>query len=70
MLFLSRKNVQLAIDPIVHESYGSNRFSNNIDGDIALLKLAEKINLDIYTPACLPPLKANYTGQTGTVYGG
>ena len=37
--------------------------------DIALLKLKEKVDLSIYTPACLAPTDADYTGQTASVYG-
>jgi hypothetical protein len=66
-LLISRKNVQLAIDPIIHESYGSPAGSSN---DIALLKLAERVDLAAYPPACLPTIDADYTGQTGSVYGG
>ena len=56
----------LEIDPIVHEDYGSPKSSSN---DIALLKLAEPVDLNIYTPACLAALDADYTGQNGRVYG-
>ena len=61
-----RKNVRLAIDPIVHEDYQSGVQYNN---DIALLKLAEEVDTDIHTPACLAPADADYTGQNGRVYG-
>ena len=54
------------MDPIVHESYDSPYTSSN---DIALLKLAEKVDLNIYTPACLPELNTDFTGKTGSVYG-
>ena len=64
---LCRKNVKLALDPIVHESYKSPKTESN---DIALLKLAEDIDLTTYTPACLPTSGADYTGQNGRVYGG
>jgi len=62
----NRKNVRLAIDPIVHEDYQSGVQYNN---DIALLKLAEDADTDIHTPACLSPADADYTGQKGRVYG-
>ena len=62
-----RKNVMLALDPIVHESFRSPKKDSN---DIALLKLAEDIDLTTYTPACLPASGADYTGQNGRVYGG
>ena len=50
---------------IVHLSYVPGRFIN----DIALLKLAEIVDLTIYTPACLPTVNKDYTGQTSWVYG-
>ena len=56
----------LAMDPIVHESYKSPKANSN---DIALLKLAEDVDLTTYTPACLPASGADYTGQNGRVYG-
>ena len=34
-----------------------------------LLKLAEDVDLTVYTPACLPQPDEDYTGQTGNVYG-
>jgi len=37
--------------------------------DIALLYLAEEIDLNIHTPACLPHSGRDYTGETGSVYG-
>ena len=56
----------LAIDPIVHEDY---HWPLPMSNDIALLKLAEPVDLNIYTPACLAALDADYTGQNGRVYG-
>merc|ERR1719209_2863409 len=61
-----RKNVMLALDPIVHESFRSPKPDSN---DIALLKLAEDVDLTTYTPACLPASGSDYTGQNGRVYG-
>ena len=63
---LLRKNVRLAMDPIIHEEYNSGFQLNN---DIALLKLVEHVDTNIHTPACLAPLDADYTGQTAHVYG-
>ena len=40
-----------------------------MENDIALLKLKEKVDLSIYTPACLAPRGADYTGKTASVYG-
>ena len=54
------------MDPIVHESYNNPLTNSN---DIALLKLAEKVNLNVHTPACLPALNTNFTGKTASVYG-
>ena len=45
----SRKNVKIA-EIIIHESYNPSGSEN----DIALLKLAESIDLDTWSPACLP----------------
>ena len=51
---------------IIHEDYCvGNRFSH----DIALLKLKEKVDLSIFTPACLPPTDADYAGKSASVYG-
>ena len=55
----------LEIDPIVHEDWNPETSSN----DIALLKLSEAVDLDVYTPACLADLGSDYTGQNGRVYG-
>ena len=51
---------------IVHPDYNYHVAENN---DIALLKLAEAVDLSIYTPACLPASSADYVGQTAKVYG-
>ena len=53
---------------ITHELYSpipKFRHSN----DIALLKLAEEVDLSVHTPACLPPPGKDFTGQMGSVYG-
>merc|ERR1719382_2434561 len=62
----NRRNVRLAMDPIIHEDYQKDFQYNN---DIALLKLAEEVDTAIYTPACLAAVDADYTGQNGRVYG-
>ena len=41
----------------------------NLGDDIALLKLAEAVDLKIYTPACLPSVDKDYTDQTSWAYG-
>ena len=65
-MYFLRKNVRLAMDPIIHEEYNSGFQLNN---DIALLKLVEHVDTNIHPPACLAPLDADYTGQTAHVYG-
>merc|ERR1719376_183146 len=45
--------------------FGYTLFSN----DIALLKLAEEVDMSVHTPACLPESGKDFTGQMGTVYG-
>ena len=59
------------MDPIIHEDYEDyedyEKFQFN--NDIALLKLAEDVDMDIHTPACLAQIGADYTGQNGRVYG-
>merc|ERR1719435_331589 len=37
--------------------------------DLALLKLAEEVDLSVHTPACLPDPGRDFTGQIGSVYG-
>ena len=65
-MYILRNVVRLAMNPIFHESYNVPfEYSN----DIALIKLAEKVDLNIYTPACLPAPNTDYTGKTGSVYG-
>ena len=62
--FSIRKEV--SVTTIVHPNYDTSTTNN----DIALLKLAEAVDLSIYTPACLPASSADYVGQTAKVYGG
>ena len=50
---------------INHPSYSSST-SNN---DIALLKLAEEVDLKTYTPACLANTTDNFEGKSAWVYG-
>ena len=77
--------VKLAEDPIVHECYNVQQGSPNdiallkvfsswtrchlFSVQSILLKLAEDVDLTVYTPACLPQPDEDYTGQTGNVYG-
>lgn len=43
--------------------------SSTHNNDIALLKLAKKVNLYTYTPVCLPSTEDNFEGQQAWVYG-
>jgi len=61
---IPKKNVKVS-QIINHPSYNADN-SNN---DISLLKLAEKIDLNVYTPACLPKSTDNFEGQKAWVYG-
>merc|ERR1719348_2321890 len=56
----------LTIDEIVlHPSWDTATAAN----DIALLKLTQSVDLDAWSPACLPTSGADFTGQNGRVYG-
>ena len=41
---------------------------NNLDNDIALLELGEKVDLGTYTPVCLPKKGIDYTQINGYNY--
>jgi hypothetical protein len=64
-----RKNVRLAVDPIIHKNYDTDDddMIGDDDNDIALLKLAESVHL---TPVCLPKVDTDYTDKAGMIYGG
>ena len=40
-----------------------------INNDIALIKVAQPIDLSVYTPACLPVDGESFVGQNAWVYG-
>ena len=48
---------------VVHQSYFGD------ENDIALLELSEKVDLTIYTPACLPSSGENFVGKQATATG-
>jgi len=50
---------------INHKDYSADT-SNN---DIALLKLAEEVDMSVYAPACLPSTADNFEGKNAWVYG-
>ena len=58
--------MHLALDPIIHEDYDKCQFTSN---DIALLKLTENVDLNTFTPVCLPPVDVDFSGSTAHVYG-
>jgi hypothetical protein len=50
----------------VHEGYSAARFHQH---DIALLRLAEHVDLTLYPPVCLPPPALDFVGSTAFAYG-
>eukprot|EP00092_Neocalanus_flemingeri_P005011 GFUD01005388.1.p1 GENE.GFUD01005388.1~~GFUD01005388.1.p1 ORF type:complete len:490 (-),score=75.79 GFUD01005388.1:64-1533(-) len=50
---------------IPHQDYSPTGYSY----DIALLKLSEAVDLDVYTPVCLPNTGDNFIGKIALVYG-
>ena len=61
---IPRKSVKVS-RIITHENYNAE----NSDNDVALLKLAEPVDLDIYTPACVAQTGDTFIGQNAWVYG-
>ena len=49
----------------MHPNYSSATLNN----DIAMLKLAQAVDLGTYIPACLPDTTADFTGKAAKVYG-
>ena len=50
---------------ITHPSYNSD----TSDNDIALLKLSEEVDLNVYTPACVAKTGETFAGKNAWVYG-
>ena len=55
------------IRTILHENYVCRPGESN--NDIALLYLEEEIDLQKYTPVCLPVTTDDFTGRTASIYG-
>ena len=49
-----------------HPKYDNPRQNSN---DIALLRLAEEADISVHTPACLPTLNQDFTGQNSLLTG-
>ena len=59
---------EIKVEKIIpHEDYVGEKTTE--ENDIALLKLSEKVNLNIYTPICLPNVDDDFTGKTAWAYG-
>merc|ERR1711892_565591 len=51
---------------ILHPDFNIN---GDKDADIAMIKLSEEVDLNIYTPACLPKIGDDFAGKNAWVYG-
>jgi len=61
----TNRQVLTIAEIVIHPNYDHSGSSS----DIALLKLSESVDLDAWSPACLPASGADFTGQNGWVYG-
>jgi len=61
---IPRKSVKVS-RIIKHENYNAE----NSDNDVALLKLSEPVDLNVYTPACVARSGDTFIGQNAWVYG-
>lgn len=50
---------------IIHESYNDELSLN----DLALVRLPSPVDINVYTPVCLPPQGEDYTGKKAWIYG-
>jgi len=60
----SKSKLFKVLQVINHPGYKDSGFEN----DISLLRI-ENVDLRVYTPACLPTLNQDFTGQTAWAYG-
>ena len=63
---LPRRNLEID-EVIIHPLYDDNDEWTNFD--IALLKLKDSLDLEEFTPACLPERNQTFVGETAWVYG-
>lgn len=57
----------LAVEKIIiHPNWN---VSDTLYGDIALVKLTESVDLDVFTPVCLPKQDSNYEGKMAVAVG-
>jgi secreted trypsin-like serine protease len=61
----TNRQVLTIAEIVLHPSYSPSGSSH----DIALLKISETVDLDTWSPACLPTSGADFAGQNGWVYG-
>jgi secreted trypsin-like serine protease len=62
--YLPRRVLRVSLI-LLHYYYDSVTMQN----DIALIKLAEVVDMNIYTPVCLPAPDLDISGKTAWVYG-
>ena len=67
-LYAAESNITVTVSVsrlVTHPDYGGVKNTN----DIALVQLASSADIFTFTPVCLPPAGADYTGQLATVAG-
>ena len=62
------KNINVK-ESVIHPSWNYGRNTQDWRNDIAILKLAEEVDLSKYTPACLPRPGENFVGKTALAMG-
>ena len=56
---MSYKSILMFAQIIRHPDYNEEKYEN----DIALVKLKDPVDLNVYTPACLPEKGYDFSGQ-------